>query len=130
MMRGLSWSLFGAAVLALGLSGCANQYFERKDTVTFNAGDAVAWNNAQQIVDPTPRRAYDTNIVTPGETAARAGADYAQGRNKWFTEPAGVDEPRDIMNSVGASSPDRGGMAGAGGGGPGAGGPGGAPGGP
>ncbi len=91
MMR----KLLGAAAVALALSGCSNQYFERKDTVTFSAGDAVAWNNAQMIPDPAPRSAYDTNIVTPGETAARAGNDYAQGRFRWFTEPAGVDEPKD-----------------------------------
>jgi hypothetical protein len=128
MRRLLSLSLLGAT--ALGLASCSNQYFERKDSVTFSAGDAVAWNNAQMIADPTPRRAYDTNIVTPGETAARAGGNYASGRFKWYAEPGSKDEPSEVLNKVGASNPDRpgggGGAAGApaGGGAPGGGAPG------
>jgi hypothetical protein len=105
MMRLHSWPLLAAA--ALGLSGCSNQYFERKDKVTSSAGDAVAWNNALMIADPTPRRAYDTNIVTPGETAARAGNNYAQGRFKWYAEPGSKDEPLEVVNKTGASNPDR-----------------------
>ncbi|WP_294539690.1 hypothetical protein [uncultured Rhodoblastus sp.] len=105
MMRLLSRSFLGAAVL--GLSACSNQYFERKDSVTFSAGDAVAWNKAQMIADPTPRRAYDRNIVTPGETAARAGGNYASGRYKWYTEPGSKDEPSEVLNKTGASNPDR-----------------------
>jgi hypothetical protein len=106
MMRLLSFPLLGAAA-ALGLSGCSNQYFERKDSVTFSAGDAVAWNNAQMIADPAPRRAYDRNIVTPGETAARAGANYASGRFKWYNEPGNKDEPVEGLNKSGAFNPDR-----------------------
>jgi hypothetical protein len=95
MMRLLSRSLLGAA---LGLSACSNQYFERKDSVTFSAGDAVAWNNAQMIVDPTPRRAFDTRIVTPGETAARGGNDYAKGRYRWYkVSGANRDEPTEVL---------------------------------
>jgi hypothetical protein len=111
MMRLLCWSLLAAA--ALSLSGCSNQYFERKDSVTFSAGDAVAWNNAQMIDDPAPRRAYDTRIVTPGETAARAGGNYASGRYKWYTEAGSKDEPSEVLNKVGEANPDRPGGGGA-----------------
>jgi hypothetical protein len=110
MRRLLFRSLLAAA--ALSLSGCSNQYFERKDSVTLSAGDAVAWNKAQMIIDPTPRRAYDTNIVTPGETAARAGGNYASGRFKWYDEPGSKDEPKEVLNRVGASNPDRSGGGG------------------
>jgi hypothetical protein len=105
----LSWPPLSLALIAaaLSLSGCSNRYFERKDTVTFSAGDAVATNNALMIADPTPRRAYDTHIVTPGETAARAGDNYAQGRYKWYSEPGNKDEPVEGLNKTGASSPDR-----------------------
>lgn len=98
MMR----KILGFAAVSLALSGCSNQYFERKDTVTFSAGDAVAWNKAQQIVDPTPRSAYNTNIVTPGESAARAGADYAHGRYKWYNNPNSTDEPKEVMVAPGS----------------------------
>jgi hypothetical protein len=72
------------AALGLALSGCSNQYFERKDTVTFSAGDAVAWNNAQQIPDPAPRVAYNTNIPTTGERAVNAVRNNNEGRHNWF----------------------------------------------
>jgi hypothetical protein len=95
MRRLLFWTLLAAA---LSLSGCSNQYFERKESVTFSAGDAVAWNNAQMIIDPAPRRAYDTNIVTPGETAERAGKDYAKGQYRWYTNAGGPhDEPKETL---------------------------------
>jgi hypothetical protein len=75
---------FAFAALGLALSGCSNQYFERKDTVTFSAGDAVAWNNAQQIPDPAPRVAYNTNIPTTGERAVNAVRNNNEGRHNWF----------------------------------------------
>jgi hypothetical protein len=101
--------ILGFAAVSLALSGCSNQYFERKDTVTFSAGDAVAWNKAQTIPDPTPRSAYNTNIVTPGVSAARAGADYAQGRYRWYSNPSNPDEP--IENMVAPGGPNGGGGA-------------------
>jgi hypothetical protein len=99
--------ILGFAAVSLALSGCSNQYFERKDTVTFSAGDAVAWNKAQQIVDPAPRSAYNTNIVTPGVTAERAGADYAQGRYRWYTTSGSSDTPKEIMVDPYGSDKDR-----------------------
>jgi hypothetical protein len=75
---------FAFTALGLALSGCSNQYFERKDTVTFSAGDAVAWNNAQQIPDPAPRVAYNTNIPTTGERAVNAVRNNNEGRHNWF----------------------------------------------
>lgn len=50
------------AVAALSLGACSNQYFERKDTINFSLGEAVATNSAVQIPDPWPRRSADTNI--------------------------------------------------------------------
>jgi hypothetical protein len=84
MMR----KFLGLAALGLALSACssgnqnfgnANTYFERKDTVTFSAGDAVAWNNAQQITNPTPAGAYNNNISTDGRVACKSVEKYVKG---------------------------------------------------
>jgi hypothetical protein len=90
-------SLLAAAAFALALSGCSNQnqYLARSDTVTFNAGDAVAWNSAQQIPNPTPPRSYDTRIVTDGEKAAHAVRRNIEGGEKWFHDQS--DELSDSM---------------------------------
>jgi len=69
----------GCALLVVGscmaLGGC-NQYWERKDTISFAAGNAVSNNAALQIPDPWPRGAYDTNILSNGDRAQRAIERY------------------------------------------------------
>ena len=77
-------SLIVVAGFGFVLSGCSNQYFERKDTVTFSAGDAVAWNSAQQIPNPAPPRSNDTRIVADGDKAARAVQRNIAGGEKWY----------------------------------------------
>lgn len=71
---------FAAVLPALILAGCSSQYLERKDKVTFGAGDAVAWNSVQQVADPMPRRAQNTNIATNGEKAVKAVRQYIAGQ--------------------------------------------------
>lgn len=68
-MKTLTLLLAVAAPVLLG--GCAN-YLDHNDTVTFGAGDAVAWNKAAQIQDPWNRDSYATSISTDGEVVAAA----------------------------------------------------------
>jgi hypothetical protein len=67
-------------LLALGLTlaGC-NQYWERKETVAFSAGDAVATNAALQVPDPWPRNVGNTNIPMDGDKARLAYDRYRKG---------------------------------------------------
>jgi len=68
------------AVLALAaataLSGCTDMYLDRRDTVSFAAGDAVAANKAVHMVDPWPPRAGDRNIAFDGERMQAAAERY------------------------------------------------------
>ncbi len=109
-------SFIAVAGFGLALSGCSNQYLERKDTVTFNAGDAVAWNSAQQIPDPTPPRSNDTRIVSDGERAARAVRRNIDGGEKWFTDPS--DELKDSLITAPSAAAGGGAAPGGGGGAP------------
>jgi hypothetical protein len=72
------------AVLALvattGLAGCTDMYLDRRDTVSFAAGDAVASNKVTHMVDPWPVRAGDRNIPHDGERAAAAAERYRTNR--------------------------------------------------
>jgi hypothetical protein len=72
------------AVLALvattGLAGCTDMYLDRRDTVSFAAGDAVASNKVTHMVDPWPVRAGDRNIPHSGERAAAAAERYRTNR--------------------------------------------------
>jgi hypothetical protein len=58
------------------LGGCTDMYLDRRDTVTFGAGDAVAANKVTQMVDPWPAYAGNRNIAFDGERAQAAAERY------------------------------------------------------
>jgi hypothetical protein len=70
------------AALAAALAGttllgaCTDMYLDRRDTVSFGVGDAVAANKVTQMVDPWPARAGDRNIWHDGERMQAAAERY------------------------------------------------------
>lgn len=68
------------AVAALG--GCAEPdlYFDRRETISLHAGDAIATNIAVQTIDPWPHVAGNRNIPANGDRMAAAGERYRTGR--------------------------------------------------
>jgi hypothetical protein len=65
--------LITALTAALVLSGCEHdRYADRRDSVTFGAGDSIAANKALQIIDPWPQDARTIRHGTSGEQAAAA----------------------------------------------------------
>src|SRR5215210_2304453 len=74
----------GGAIAALALtlftSACTDMYLDRRDTVSFAAGDAVAANKVTHMVDPWPVRAGDRNIPHDGERMAAAAERYRQNK--------------------------------------------------
>src|SRR3954462_5479055 len=81
-----------AAVLALAattlLGACTDMYLDRRDTVSFAAGDAVATNKVTHMVDPWPARAGDRNIAFDGERMAAAAERYRTDKGK---APSGMN---------------------------------------
>ena len=71
-----------ALFLAALVSGCggAELYFDRRDTVSFAAGDAAATNAITHMVDPWPPRAGDRNIPHDGERMQAAAERYRTGK--------------------------------------------------
>jgi hypothetical protein len=63
-----------AAVL-VAISGCA-EYFDRRDTISLNAGDAIAADKVTQMVDPWPRASADKNIAFNGAKMQSAVERY------------------------------------------------------
>ena len=72
-----SGALIGGAalVLTLGLSGC-NQYFDRQDSISLSAGDAVAQNKAVHTIHPWPAGSRDPKHATNGARALIAIRRY------------------------------------------------------
>ena len=79
------------AILALAattlLGACTDMYLDRRDTVSFAAGDAVAANKVTHMVDPWPVRAGGRNIAFDGERMAAAAERYRTDKVK---PPAGT----------------------------------------
>jgi hypothetical protein len=66
-------AVLGASLLA---AGCSDIYFDRRDTVSFAAGDAKTVNALTHMVDPWPPRAGDRNIPHDGERMQAAAERY------------------------------------------------------
>jgi hypothetical protein len=71
-----------APVLACGIlaAGCSDIYFDRRETISPSAGDAVAVNKVTQMVDPWPASSANKNIAFNGEKMQTAVERYRQGR--------------------------------------------------
>ena len=70
-----------AAALAVGalgatIGGCSQIYLDRRDSIALSAGDAIAANQAVQVIDPWPPRSGNTNIVFNGQRMQAAAERY------------------------------------------------------
>ncbi len=65
-----------AIVLGITLCGCSDFYFDRRDTISLGAGDAIAANAAGEIIDPWPPHSGDTNIAANGQRMQAAVERY------------------------------------------------------
>jgi hypothetical protein len=71
-----------APVLAGGmlLAGCSDLYFDRRETISPAAGDALATNRVTQMVDPWSPASANKNIAFNGEKMQTAQERYRTGR--------------------------------------------------
>jgi len=79
------------------LAGCSDIYYDRRETVSKGAADAVASNSAVQTVDPWPPNVANQNIAMNGDRAELAIARYRANRVLWSsgasTSSAGYAQP-------------------------------------
>jgi hypothetical protein len=86
-----------AATVMLGalLAGCSSDiYFDRRDSIALGAGDAVAANQVEQMVDPWPPHSNDKNLTFNGERMQRAVECY---RIDKVTQPVDLDPSSDTL---------------------------------
>ncbi len=65
-----------AVTLGIVVAGCSNLYYDRRDTIALGAGDAVAANAVEQMVDPWPRYSGDVNVPFDGQRMQAAVERY------------------------------------------------------
>jgi hypothetical protein len=80
-------ALLALASFGMLAAGCSDIYYDRRDTVSLAAGDAVATNIATHTIDVWPVEAGDQRIVTSGQKAQGAIERY---RTNKVTPPSGT----------------------------------------
>ena len=79
MTNPISMLLRSAGLLALAASLAGCNWYSRRETISYQAGDAVAWNRAVHTIDPWPAASNDSNIPVSGRRVARAIETYENG---------------------------------------------------
>lgn len=69
-----------ALAIAASTAGCADMYYDRRETIGLSAGDAGASNRVAQMIDPWPPAAADRNIPADGARMQRAIDRYRNNR--------------------------------------------------
>lgn len=71
-----------AAAVGLGafLAGCSDIYLDHRETVALTGGDAIAANEATQMVDPWPPNSGNNNIAYNGQKMQSAVERYRTNR--------------------------------------------------
>jgi hypothetical protein len=65
-----------AVLLGSALAGCSDIYYDRRETVSFAAGDASASAQATQIINPWPAASADRSHTSNGAVVAGAVERY------------------------------------------------------
>lgn len=89
--------LLAGALAAVGLgawlAGCSDSYWDRRNSISLGAGDAIAANTATQTVDPWPAYSGDKNIAFNGQKMQGPVDRYRTGK---VIEPA---DPENFMST-------------------------------
>ena len=99
-----------ALLLTAQLGACSDMYYDRREGVSFQAGDAIASNVAVQTIDPWPAAAAQREIAANGQRVQSAIERY---RNNKVIPPQGTGTSSvytpvlvaPAASSSGASSP-------------------------
>lgn len=81
-------ALSAALVCGLLLAACSDIYYDRRDTVSFRAGDSAATNRVTHAVDVWPQAAGYRDIESNGQKMQSAVERY---RTNKVTPPVGMD---------------------------------------
>jgi hypothetical protein len=92
------------AATVLLLAGCEHdRYVDRRDSVTFGAGNAIAANKAIQIIDPWPRDARTISHGISGEQAVAAMEKLR--RRTAGTQPSSAPQTMTLVPATAPTAP-------------------------
>ena len=67
-------------VIASAVAGCAEIYYDRRETVGSGSGDAIATNKVAQMIDPWSRASANNQIAANGRLMQSAQDRYNRGK--------------------------------------------------
>jgi len=107
-----------AAVIVLGawLCGCSDMYLDRRDSVALGAGDSIAANKLQEMVDPWPAESGNRNIAFNGQKMQKAVQRYRTDKVLDPTDPTSIISTNQPGQSVTQNNVNAGGSNGSTGG--------------
>jgi hypothetical protein len=91
-LDGASRAVAATVMLGALLAGCSDVYFDRREAIALGAGDAVAANQVEQMVDPWPPHSSNKNLTFNGDRMQRAVECY---RIDKVTQPVDLDPSTD-----------------------------------
>ena len=111
--RGARLIAAAVAVIGLGISlaGCSDIYTDRRETVALSAGDAIAANEATQMVDPWPPNSGDKNIASNGQKMQSAVERYRTGKVIQPTDPDNLQSTNQSGQTINQTTVNTGGAA-------------------
>jgi hypothetical protein len=65
-------------IIGTALAACSDMYYDRRETISLGAKDAVIANQVEQTIDPWPRQSGNTNLAFNGEKMQSAQERYRQ----------------------------------------------------
>jgi hypothetical protein len=67
-------------VLGTAIAGCSDMYYDRRETASLGAGDAVAINKVTHTIDPWPAHSQNNRIAFNGQLMQSAQDRYKRGK--------------------------------------------------
>jgi hypothetical protein len=90
-----------AVVLSTVLAACSDIYYDRRETMSFQAGDAKSANAVAQTIDPWSPASANRNLSYNGERMQRAAERYRTNK----TTPLMTTSTSSVLLQPGQASP-------------------------
>jgi hypothetical protein len=91
-------------VIGTAVAGCSEIYFDRRDSISLSAGDAVASNKVTQTIDPWPRNSSNNRIAANGQLMQAAQDRYNRGKVMTPVLPTNASKDYQMMHQQAAGA--------------------------
>jgi hypothetical protein len=78
--KAIGWVVAATLVAGTTLSGCSDIYYDRRETISLGADDAVSSNRVTHMVDPWPAYSANRNLAFNGERIQAAAQRYRENK--------------------------------------------------